>query len=503
MKIFDASQIRAWDQYTILHEPIRSIDLMERAANSCFQRIVSLCNRQQPFFVCCGTGNNGGDGLAIARMLVENGFETSTFICQTSNHPSEEFNQNLERLMHVSRTVFTLKDKNEFPRLKKNEIVIDALIGTGLKKQPEGLLLELIQHINRSKCFTIAIDIPSGLFMDELTNLENCIRADHTLTFQCMKKTLLLPSHLMATCSISVLDIGLSKDYYEQTESIFSYNDESQIKKIYRPRIRSGHKGTFGHALTIAGSFGKMGAAILSTKASLRVGAGLATAYVPGCGVEVLQTALPEAMVAADDNLHHLSAIPDTLHPYDAIGIGPGIGTKTETINALEDLLKKIQCPLVLDADALNCLSLEKKLLDILPPNTLLTPHPKEFDRLFGASQNELDRLERARMVAIKHRIILILKGPHTLIALPDGSGIFNSSGNAGMATAGSGDVLTGMLTGLLANRYSPENAAILGVFLHGLAGDLAATKHSQESMIAGDFIEKIGKAFHIIAGYK
>ena len=502
MKIFNTHQIKEWDSYTIQQEPIQSIGLMERAAKACFKKIISFGQIKNRYVVLCGKGNNGGDGLAIARMLIESEHETSVYILETSNHPSADFAQNLDRLKQKTKAIFIIKDKKDFPLLQTNEVLIDALVGSGLKMQPEGLLLELIHHINQSGCKTISIDIPSGMFMDELSNIKSCINATYTLTFQCMKKSLLLSQHLHAVGNVAILDIGLSKEYYHQTDTIFSYTDNNIIKNLYRPRNSSGHKGTYGHALLIAGSFGKMGAASLCTTAALRAGAGLATAHVPTYGVNIIQTVIPEAMVRSDCNEQFITNLPDQLEIFDAIGIGPGIGTNQQTIATLHALLQKIKCTLVLDADALNCIGLEKKLLDDLPENCILTPHPKEFDRLFGPSTDELNRIERALEFAKRYQIIIVLKGHHTLIALPNGKGIFNSTGNAGMATAGSGDVLTGILAGLLANKYSPEQATVLGVYLHGLAGDIAAQVHSLESMIAGDITLQLGKAFNTIGLY-
>jgi NAD(P)H-hydrate epimerase len=293
---------------------------------------------------------------------------------------------------------------------------------------------------------------------------------------------------------VQVLDIGLHPGFVEHAD--YQLLELSEIKKIYKPRPEFAHKGTFGHTLLIGGSYGKIGALVLATKASLRSGAGLVTVFIPRCGYNILQTAVPEAMVITGEETDLISNLPPDLEKFSSIGIGPGLGTEKKTQTAVVHLIKNAKKPLVVDADALNCLSLNKDALYDLPPYSILTPHPKEFERLFGTTSNEFERIRLAKEKAEEFKVIIVLKGHHTLIALPGGTTFFNNTGNAGMATGGTGDVLTGMLTSLLGQGYAPSDAALLGVYLHGLAGDIAAENNSMEALIAGDLTAYLGGAF-------
>jgi NAD(P)H-hydrate epimerase len=267
------------------------------------------------------------------------------------------------------------------------------------------------------------------------------------------------------------------------------------IKPMMHKRRKYDHKGTFGHALLIAGSYGKMGAAILTAKACLRSGVGLVHAHIPKAGYEIMQTAVPEAMLSMDRYDHYFSALPE-LDMYHAVGAGPGLGMEKQSQMALKLLIQECQQNMVFDADALNILAENKTWLPFLPQGTILTPHPKEFQRLAGHWKDDFEKLDILRNFCSKYHVYLVLKGAHTATCFPDGKIYFNSTGNPGMATAGSGDVLTGMITGLLAQGYTPGQAAVIGVFIHGLAGDLAMKEKGMESLIAGDIIEHLGRAF-------
>ena len=289
--------------------------------------------------------------------------------------------------------------------------------------------------------------------------------------------------------------IGLHPDIIENTETPYSLVSEDDIVGTFPSRKRFSHKGTYGHALLIAGSQGKMGAAVLSAQACLRSGAGLITTHIPKRGELIMQTSFPEAMLSLDENKEHFSSFPD-LNPYTAIGIGPGLGQNSETFCALEKLIQACHKPLVLDADALNIIAANESLMKQIPAHSILTPHPKEFDRLTDNSDCDYERLIKAQNFAMEHEVNVVLKGAFTATCTASGNIYFNNSGNPGIATAGSGDVLTGIILGLLTQGLEPEVAAIAGVFLHGTAGDLASAFHSEESMIASDIIEMIGKAF-------
>ena len=496
MKILTAEQIRAWDQYTIEHEPIFSIDLMERAASKCLEWLEENNFFVYPFAIFCGKGNNGGDGLAIARMLAHKGCSVSVYILEFGHKGTEDFQTNLARLHQISFVaIHFIQDESHFPELAKDTLIIDALFGSGLTRPLDGITEKLVQHINNSGCNVIAIDISSGMPVDRSSKDHAIIKANYTLSFQCYKQAFLISENAEFMGEVIILDIGLASGYLLLVDAKFELVDDLLINSIYKPRNKFSHKGNFGHALIVAGSYGKVGAAVLSSKACLRTGAGLLTCFIPRCGYEIMQTALPEAMVMTDINSSLITKIDEDVSKYDAIGIGPGLGTASETRTAIKDLLSICKKPTVIDADALNGLSIEK-FLTTLPPGSILTPHPKEFERLFGECKNDFERIDKALANAKQLTCTIVLKGHHTFIATAGGKGYFNSTGNAGMATAGSGDVLTGMITALLAQGYSSEQAAILGIYLHGSAGDFAAKEISQEAMIAGDIIDNIGNAF-------
>lgn len=496
MKVLNATQLKAADAYTIAHEPVAAIDLMERAAQQCAAWLLHRPVSGKRISIFCGKGGNGGDGLAIARLLIENGIDTSVYIMETGKPGTPEFETNLERLHTVAVSLQSIQSEDQFPQLFQNTILIDALYGFGLDRPLEGLSAALVQHLNLSGAEIISIDLPSGLFADGSSVGNPVVQATHTLTFECYKLALLVAENAPFIGNVHLLPIQLHPHFLESLHTDFEIIDESLIKRIFRRRNRFAHKGTFGHALIMGGSFGKTGAVVLATTACLHSGAGLVTAYVPHCGYTILQTTAPEAMTITDHNETILTQPPSELDRFTAIGIGPGMGTEDETGKVLHFIIKRCKKPLVLDADALNLLSGEPQLLSQLFQNTILSPHPKEFERLFGWCANDFERIRLARQKAIEWQVVLILKGHHTLIALPDGKSYFNSTGNAGMAKGGSGDVLTGILTALLAQGYPAADAAILGVYIHGLAGDFAAQALSQEAMTAGDLVKHLAPVF-------
>ncbi|HDR52051.1 MAG TPA: NAD(P)H-hydrate dehydratase, partial [Mariniphaga anaerophila] len=390
-----------------------------------------------------------------------------------------------------------IRDIEDFPQTEPKDILIDGLFGSGLSRPLEGFSAKIVQKINNLPNTTVAIDIPSGLMGEDNkgNNTENIVRADFTLTFQFPKISFLFAENEPFTGKWEVLPIGLHPEGIAQTPSVFHFTEKDDVREMLPARSKFAHKGTFGHALLIAGSYGKMGASVLASKACLRSGVGLLTAHVPHFGYSIIQTAVPEAMVSIDDHDSIFTGVPD-LSPYTAIGAGPGLGMKSNTRKALKELIEMAKVPLVLDADALNILSENKEWLNELPENSILTPHPGEFKRLAGETANSWKRIEKQRQMAMELKTIIVLKGAFTTIALPDGKIYFNSTGNPGMATAGSGDSLTGIILGLLAQRIPPEHAAVAGVYLHGLAGDLAACQASENALIAGDITEFLGKAF-------
>jgi len=501
MKLFCTSDIKFLDEYTINNEPISSIDLMERAAFAIYEKYLQTLDYRQPILIVAGLGNNGGDALALARMLLQTSLDVKVVLihngklsadCETNkNRLAEAFPNALSELINEFRA----------PEISTNTIIVDGLFGSGLSRPLNGIFAESIDWINSSGCKVVSIDIPSGLQGEPLSpkgEQDIIINADYTYSLQFPKLAFLLPDSSSFAGKWEVLDIGIHPTAIENTQSQYSYLEKADIQKILKSRSQFSHKGTFGHLLLLAGSKDMAGAAVLSSKAGLRSGAGLVTVHSAACNRIIVQSSIPEAIFQSDKNEDFISAIP-TLESYNAVAIGPGIGQNHETAVLLNQLLSNLEKPCIIDADALNIISQNKNLLEKIPAYSILTPHPKEFERLFGKTKNSYQRMLKASEMAVKYQFIIILKGAHTLIALPDGQLVFNSTGNAGMATAGSGDVLTGILGSLLAQGYSPENASKLGVYIHGLAGDLALNEQSEESLIAGDIVECLGKAFYEI----
>ncbi|MEH0158644.1 NAD(P)H-hydrate dehydratase [Limibacter armeniacum] len=497
MTILSADQIRQWDAYTIANEPIPSIDLMERASLKFTEWFTNKFTAQQPVHIFCGTGNNGGDGLAIGRLLLEQKYDVRLYAVRFSDKQSPDFNTNEKRLKKL-KEIKNINNKEDFPVLHSQDLVIDAIFGSGLSRPITGFTGQLIDHINSSNATIISVDIASGLFCNTQSTSVHIIKPDHTVSFQTPKLSFMLPQNEVFTGNFTVVDIGLSPAFIRQTSTPYIYTDSSFINSIIKKRSKFSHKGTYGHTLLIGGSKGKVGAIQLCAKAALRTGLGLLTTYVPYCGFNIMQTTVPEAMCMTDPEFDLLSKAPVPLDKYQSVGIGPGIGTFMDTQQMMEDILENYDKPMVLDADALNILSQNKELLDQLPEGSILTPHPKEFERLLGDQtfEDDYERLELQIMFAKRYQVVVVLKGAHTSVATPLGRVYFNSTGNPGMATGGSGDVLTGVITALLSQGYAPGEAAILGVYLHGLAGDLAASEYGQEALIASDIINNIGKAY-------
>ena len=500
MKIFSAEQIKAWDIYTIEHEPIASIDLMERAAQAFVKQLLQSYP-QDRFLIFCGSGNNGGDGLAIARLLHQQGFHVEVWLIQ-DKALSADTQTNYERLIQTGVQVKVIIPnhpiaESEWLSMNTQEIVlIDALLGTGLNRKTEGLYAEFIHRINAMQKKVVAVDIPSGLFADRLTQEgQTIIRASETITFQCPKHSFFYASNYPNLGNWSVVTIDLSSAYEDQTSSDIHFTQWNEIKNIYKPRFPFAHKGNYGKALLIAGSYGMMGAAVMAAKACLRSGVGLLKIYTPSSGMSILQTTVPEAMVLTDVSEKQFSTAPDTSF-YQAIGLGPGWHEDDQALKFLKDIFNTTNVPLVIDAGALNVLSEDLSLLKHIPKGSILTPHKKEFDRLVGRELAQEEQELQAKRWAKQYDIQFILKGKYTAVVLSDGTMHYNSTGNAGMAKGGSGDCLTGILLALLAQGYSSQQAAILGTFLHGYAGDQAAVLHSEEAMLPSDLIDSIGDFF-------
>ncbi len=492
MKILNANQTRSLDAYTIAHEPISSVDLMERASLAFVRCFCDRFVTTRPVTIFCGKGNNGGDGLAIGRILSSRSFDVKIFIIEYTAEATDDFKQNAERIQDHLAPV-SIRNINEMPAIPKSTVIIDAMLGSGLSRPVTGLLAEVIITLNKLPNQIVSVDIASGLYADRANEThDTIIEPDCTITFQAPKLAFMLPQNVKFTGDWHVVDIGLSSDFQKEIKTPYYYTDRRQGEALVRSRGKFSHKGTFGHALIIAGSYGKMGAAVLAAKSCLRSGVGLLSLHIPECGYVIAQTAVPEAMVVIDKDQKYITELL-SIDTYSAIGIGPGIGKEPLTARVVENLIKNAKAPLVIDADALNLLSENTSLLQFLPANTILTPHPKEFERLAGKSNDEFDRLQRGINFAIQHQVIICLKGANTAVILPDGEVHFNSTGNPGLATGGTGDVLTGIITALLAQKYTPHEAAILGVYQHGLAGDRAAQKKGQSALIASDVVDYLG----------
>ena len=497
MKIFPSQKIREIDEYTIQNEPILSIDLMERAAEKLF---IELKNQYsgRPFLVLAGIGNNGGDALAVARMLIKDGFDVITIILK-SKGLSPDATINKKMLSKIKKAkILIWEEQQQLPEISDDCVILDGLFGTGLTRPLTDNILDLVLQINKLKNETVAIDIPSGLMAENNSenNLEGIIKADYTFSFQFPKLAFLFPENKHYVGKWQVLDIGLHEKIITETLTNWHISSLYKIKSMFTGRNKFDHKGIFGHALLIAGSSGKMGAAVLASKACLRSGAGLLTVHVPQKNENIIHISVPEAMVSIDNSEQMFTTLPD-LSLFSAIGIGPGIGTHSSTSKIINTLFKKLRhIQYVIDADAINILSKFPKMIDNIPNKSILTPHPKEFERLVGKWENDYQKLEMALEFSYKKRVLLVLKGAYTAIVFPNGRCNFNPTGNPGMATAGSGDVLTGIILGLLAQGLSPEKASISGVYIHGLAGDLAKEEVGETSLIASDIVANLGKAF-------
>lgn len=469
---------------------------MERAATACVAWIQSHLPHDSLFAVLCGTGNNGGDGLAIVRLLHKAGYGAKAFVLTPETNPSTDRTANLNRLLAIEKELVTYVAPETFiTNIPDNIIVIDAILGTGTNRPLDGWIAQFIQQLNRLRNRKIAIDIPSGMMADNVPAINNTVfHADDTLSFQFYKRSFLHPEGGQYTGRIHIIDIGLDKTAIQNTKTQYYITEAGDILRVFRKRSKFSHKGHYGRVLIAGGSYGKVGAIVLSTHAALRAGAGLVTALIPECGYNILQTAVPEAMCITSGEKHIARFSNDI--KYDAIGIGPGLGTDNITAAALESFIKAATTPIVLDADALNIIANKPEMLNQIPADSILTPHPGEFTRLFGESTDSMAMTENARMQAIRYNLNIVLKGAHTAVINKDGECWYNNTGNSGMATAGSGDVLTGIITSFVAQGYRPSHAALTGVYIHGLAGDIAAATHSQESMIAGDIIENLGAAF-------
>lgn len=502
MKLFTTSQIRELDKFTIENEPVTSIALMERASGKMLQQFKKDFSLNRDVLILCGPGNNGGDGLALGRMLLQIGYDVQIVLFHTGNL-SPDCKQNKERLQDSFPDFFIEQTKKFEPiEISEKTIIVDALFGSGLSRPLDGIFAEAVNWINSLDNEVVSIDIPSGLNGDKCASDEEIIvKADITYTLQFPKIAFLFVENEKYVGKWKVIDILLHPEGIKKEPTFFFFTDKTDVQSFLKTRSKFSHKGNFGRVFLMAGSKGMAGASVLATSATLRAGAGLATIFGTEENRAVLQTSVPEAMYKTD-----LSDI----EKYYVFAFGPGMGTSKETEQIFKEILRSNSfSPLtrergqgvrsVFDADALNIISQQPDFWNILPKNSIITPHPKEFERLFGKTDNSLQRIENARQKAQELGIVIVLKGAFTAVCSPDGNVYFNSTGNPGMATGGMGDVLTGIIAGLLSQHYSPLESALLGVFIHGFSADLALENQSEESLLPSDVIQYLGKSFKIL----
>ena len=488
MKIFTSAQIHELDRYTIEHEPIKSIDLMERAAKAITHAITEEWTTHTPVVVFAGPGNNGGDALAVARLLINEGYKVKTYLFNITNHLSDDCVLNRQRLLDGkhAKDLIEVTAKFDPPELTADMLVVDGLFGSGLNKPLAGGFASLVKYINQSPAKVVSIDVPSGLMSEDNTyNVRaNIIHAYLTLTLHERKLSFLF---------------GDAPEYIQKTEAQYYVLEENDIRSRLLHRDDFAHKGNMGNALIVAGSYGMAGAAVLATRACLRSGVGKVTAITPKKNYDIMQIAVPEAVLQMDHEETAFTEAVDT-DGFDALGIGPGLGRQETTAIAMIAQIRRAQCPIVADADALNILASHRAWMQQLPKGIIMTPHPQELDRLTGSPANaDYERLHRTCELAKSLQAYIILKGHNSALCLPNGNVIFNPTGNSGMATAGSGDVLTGIITALLARGYHQQNACMVGMYLHGLAGDLAAKELGKESLVASDIIDHLPQAFQYL----
>ncbi|MBO3098085.1 NAD(P)H-hydrate dehydratase [Gelidibacter pelagius] len=497
MKIFSKEQIYEGDQLTAKKQNISSTELMERAGTQIFNWIHQrMQGAQVPIHVFCGIGNNGGDGLVLARQLINYGYNVHTYVVNCSDKRTKDFLVNYDRIKQTTKKwPIMLNCKADFPPIGPDDIIVDAVFGIGLNRPPNEWVKGLFQHFRASKAFTLAIDLPSGLYADKVPEDENgVVWADYTLSFQSPKLVFFLPDTSKYTRQWEVLDIGIDLEFLQQTETEVELIGKNEMLPIYKPREKFSHKGTYGHGLLIGGSHGKIGAMILSGRGALASGAGLITTFIPKCGYIPMQSVVPEIMVITDVDEEKLTAIKFDIEPT-AIGIGMGLGLDDKTHMAFQKFLKSNSVPLVIDADGINLLSKHKVDLKLLKPQTVFTPHPKELERLLGKWKNDFDKLKKAKTFSKKYKCILVIKGAHTITVFEDKLYV-NSTGNPGLATGGTGDVLTGIITGLIGQGYESLTASLFAVYLHGKSADIAVEDYGYQSLTASHIIDYLGQAY-------
>lgn len=484
MKILSAAQLHEWDAYTILEQDISSDMLMERAAIAFTNSLLPHLGFNEKIGIVCGPGNNGGDGLCIARLLHRKGFHVHVVLYGANTSTDNQLNYH--RAVKAGVRIF-LGENDIIPeQIQSSSLIIDALFGSGLTRPLSAINASVVEQLNALHARKFSVDIPSGMMAD-IPSSGVVFRADHTFSFETPKLAFFFPENASVLGDWKILPIGLSESFLQKAETPFHIIDHNTISSLLHQRDTFSHKGSNGHALIIAGSASTPGAAALCSFAALEAGAGLVTL----CS-DIDYPEDPEVMITQRKNASR--KIADA--KINVIALGPGMGTDEEALAICKLVLQSAKQILVLDADALNILASNKELINMLPAGSILTPHPGEYARLFGAFQQWDELIIQLQQIAKSTGCILLYKRAFTIVVLPDGNIWFNSTGNAGMATAGSGDVLTGMITALLAQGYNAEDAALLGVYLHGLSGDIAMQYHHGQNLAAGDILDHIQDAY-------
>lgn len=503
MKIFTTETIRQIGEASIKAEGISTLDMVEREAAAAAYEIMSRWRPSKRIYIFAGPGNNGADALAVSRLLHDQGYKPTTYLFNTRNsHLTAACSVNRERLLQVEGADFNEIERTfEPPELTADDVVVDGLFGTGLSAPLTGGYKSLVQLFNESEAFVVSLDIPSGLFGEWNTGNDRryVVKASLTLCYQYPRLSFYFAENAEHIGEVVMLDLDLNKDGELRPQSDFYLIERRQAKRQIVARDPYTQKYDYGTVLLVAGSYGMMGAAVLAARGAMRAGAGLVTVHAPRCGYDVIQTAVPEVLFEPDES-QLVSSLIETKRRYSVVAIGPGISTSPETVDAIDVFLKRHKGRIILDADALNCISMRPQLLNCIPRGSIITPSAIEFDRLFGHHDTDEERLKKAIDMSRRRDLTIVLKGHHTMTVRPNGKVFINDSGNAGMSTAGSGDVLTGVIAGLLAQGYASDTAVVLAVYIHGLAGDLAAEEHSEFGVMAGDIADGIGRAFRALS---
>jgi len=489
LPLLTSPQIREADAYTIANEPITSINLMERAAKAFVGWFVNhFPDKNQAVSIYCGTGNNGGDGLAIARMLHGHHYKAvNVKITRFSDKASDDFNVNLKRLQKLP--LIEIKSGDDLPT-EESPVIIDAMLGSGLNKPLAGDYKRLVQYLNSIEKTVVAVDIPTGFFAEgKIDPQAEVLKTDLVITFQQAKINFLLPESGPCINCWEAVNIGIDEDFVQSLNSPYQFVREKDIRRLLKPRHKFSNKGTYGHALIVAGQAKTMGAALLCSSACAHAGAGLTTACIPESGLIALNSYLPEVMavIRQGDDMPEIG-----WDKFTSMGIGPGLGEDESSLALLTYIFTNYRKPVVIDADALNLLAAHKQLWALVPEGSILTPHMKEFDRLFGEHDSWWLRLQTAIEKAKEYKVCIVLKNDYTITATPGGKAYFNSTSNAAMASGGMGDVLTGIIAALLAQKYSPEDACIIGNYIHGKAGDELALPNRMNVVLPGKLVTQL-----------